>query len=344
MKLDEASREDWKNLYEAAVEFKNTGCWDWMWDSDMFGVQNPDNGQIDYCCIMGRNKEHFALAVYLGKEGLDAYLKIQTGEIAPSDPDALHIQKCLMASFEDRKFVQKRDMDLINKLGLKFRGGNAWPLFRNHEPGYYPWYLTKQEARYLALCLKQAVDVALRFKKDKKLLPKPVITGKCFVRIPETNNNTIIWKDKIMDLPRESEKKADYNCQFDSERAKEIGKNKMRSGIWEIDWFYLPSPVRDKDERPYFPKTILIADNFSGLVIDFHMLKYSENLETAIDEFLTVLEGVDKMPYEIFVKKEDMFNILKGPARILGMNIKQADHLPSLEEARNAMLNFQGFE
>lgn len=343
MERDEPSQEEWKNLYDAAILFKNTECWNWMWDSDMFGVQNPDNGQIGYCCIMGRNKEHFALAVYLGEEGLDGYLKLQSGEIAPSDPDALHIQKCLVASFEDRKFVQKHDMDVINKLGLKFRGSKAWPLFRNHEPGYYPWYLTKQEALYLTLCLKQAVDVALRFKKDKKLLPE-LSVGKCLVRIIDMNNNVKIWKDKIIDMPQDFEKKKHYSFQFDSKRLEEIVKNNMpHSGVWEIDCFYFNSPVRDRDERPYFPKVILIVDSYSHFILNTQMLKYSEKTEKVVDEFLNSIRNFNRMPSEILVKKDEIFDMLSSPANMLGIKIKQVDYLPSLEEVMNEMLNFQGF-
>lgn len=138
------SLQDWEKLYEAAMEFKEIESWNWMWDSDIFGVQNPENDEIGYCCIMGRMGEHFALAVYLGTEGLDGYLRIQSGEILPGDVDILHLQKCLMASFEDRDFLQKPDLQVIKELGLKFRGRNSWPLFRSYRPGYHPWYLTKE--------------------------------------------------------------------------------------------------------------------------------------------------------------------------------------------------------
>jgi len=138
MKDKSPSIQEWKELYDTAMEFKRIECWNWMWDSDIFGVQNPVNGEIGYCCIMGRAREHFALAVYLGTEGLGGYLKIRSGEVDASSIDALHLQKCLMASFEDREFLQQEDFQIITRLGLKFRGRDSWPLFRSYRPGYFP--------------------------------------------------------------------------------------------------------------------------------------------------------------------------------------------------------------
>ncbi len=57
------SLKEWKNLYEAAIEFKKVECWNWMQDSDIFGVKNPATGEIGYCCILGRLGDYFGLAV-----------------------------------------------------------------------------------------------------------------------------------------------------------------------------------------------------------------------------------------------------------------------------------------
>ena len=59
---------------------------------------------------------------------------------------------------------------LIKKLGLKFRGRKQWPVFRSYMPGYFPWFLTKEDALFLTTAIEQSIDVALRFKKDKDLL------------------------------------------------------------------------------------------------------------------------------------------------------------------------------
>jgi len=46
------SLPEWKKLYDSAIEFKKLGAWEWMYDSDLFGVKNPENGEIGYCCIL----------------------------------------------------------------------------------------------------------------------------------------------------------------------------------------------------------------------------------------------------------------------------------------------------
>lgn len=61
---------DWKALYQAALEFKEIEAWTWMYNSDVFGVQNPANGEIGYCCIVGALGEMFAMAHVPGHRGI----------------------------------------------------------------------------------------------------------------------------------------------------------------------------------------------------------------------------------------------------------------------------------
>jgi len=341
MRESSPSIAEWKSLYEIALQFKEKKCWDWIWDSDLFGVQNPWTGEIGYCCIMGRVGEHFALATYSGTEGLDGYLRIANGEIPRDSFNVLEAQKCLMVSFEDRKFVQKPDYEVIKKLGLKFHGKNAWPLFRNYEPGYYPWYITKNEAKYLTLALQQAVDVALRFKDNPHLLTPPKNKeSRYFVRVSKPVNDTWIWNDAWIEPIPLQKKKSEYSHKINEHLLGEMKTIKSRNqGCWEFDSFYSPNGIQDGKERPYYPRMFLWGDHRSGLVFGFHLAKPEEKQTTLWKEFVKNIKNIDMKPKEIMVKSEENYWLLEPIISKLGISIRLVDELPMMEEAKHGMFS-----
>lgn len=329
------SLQEWKALYDAALEFKKMECWNWMWDSDIFGVQNPETGEIGYCCIMGMLGEYYALALYLGTEGLEGYLKTRSGEFSPDN--VLHIQKCLMVSFEDRKFLKKQDLTLIKELNLKFRGRNEWPLFRSYLPGYAPWVLTRVEAQFLTQALQQAIGVCLRFKDDEELFTPP-LKGYYLVRVFKKEKNE--WADEWLSPPPQKRSEP-VVIPLDEPRLKKIKEIiTKRQMIWEIGLFFSPAGVREKGERPYFPHIILWVDHYSGLIVKVHLTEPEEYASEFVDQFLNLLEKGTFAPEEILVKREELFTLLEPITSYLGINMKKVNHLPALEKAQTDMYEF----
>ncbi|MBU1036098.1 hypothetical protein KJ974_05335 [bacterium] len=333
------SIQEWRDLYDAAIEFKKLKCWNWMWDTDLFGVQNPVTGEIGYCCVMGGAGEHFALAVYQGSEGLNGYLALQSGENYPSLEDILSLQKLLMASFEDRNILQKEDIQLIKKFDLKFSGSNSWPLFRSYKPGCYPWYLTGEEARYLTLCLWQAIDVSLRFKDDSEMLTPPR-ENYYLVRVPKKDDTGLSWEDKwIKPLPL---KKAEIIVEpIDEVRLEKIKRRIPDSqGVWEVDFFYYPTPVKEKGERPFYPYITLWVEHHSGFILSQYLAKPAECISEFPGQFLKLAENYKSLPQEILVRKEEAFNLLEPITSELGIKLRRVKRLRMLEDAQASMFKF----
>ena len=332
------STEEWRNLYAEAMELKKIECWNWMEDSDLFGVRNPENGEIGYCCVLGAQGDVFGLTVYLGEEGLNGYLKIQSGEIQPEDMDVIYIQNCLVASFDDRKFLEKEDLKVIRALRMKFRGPKAWPLFRRYQPGYQPWFLNREEALFLTVALQQTRGVALRFKEDRNLLTPP-FHDHHLIRVPQREGTHLRWSDEWLG-PSPSKDRLLEIPPVDELRLQRIKKRaSKRPEIWESDLFYAPFVVHE-GEKPFFPCIFLWVDHQSGLVLRHHLAKQEKCKEEYQNEFLTFIEKTKVYPKELIVKREEGLKLLEPIARKLEIKLTLANRLMALEEAREDMEHF----
>ena len=340
MKEKKPSMQEWKKVYTVATEFKKLTCWNWMYDDNLFGVLNPEDDEIGYSCIMGNLGEIFAIAVYLGSEGLDGYLKILSGEIGPADLDVAHCQKCLMASFEDRNYLQKEDLQLIKKLGLKFRGRKEWPMFRSYRPGYFPWFLTKEEALFLTTAIEQSIDVALRFQKDKDLLIS-YNKDEYLIRVPDKTGDIILWEDRWM-RPVPMEKNRMLDDRVDEIRIQKIKKKAVRiDAIWEIEMAFSPTPVSEKKERPYFPRMIAVIDQRSIMALDFYMFEISSDTSEFRNHFLSFLEKYWILPQEILIRKDETLQLIEPITSLLKIDVKLVPELLAFEEFYHSMFDYK---
>ncbi len=332
----------WEKLYDAAVQFKKTSCWEWMGDRDIFGVQDPVSGKIGYCVVLGSMGEVFALAVYRGTEGLEGITKIHSGMVELELEESMQVQNCLIASFEDREDLQEKDREIIKKLGLKFRGRKEWPLFRSLMPGYVPWFLNKEEARFLTEALQQARAVALRVRDNPELLIPPN-ADQYFVRSSEKKGRKITWRDcfikpqaQVIDA---GEKPAYIVDELRLKRIKKAAS--LRGTILEVDFFYAPYPVQErKGQRPYFPYLCLWVDRKSGLVLKHSLAKHEELTGIFCEKFLNVIEDLKVIPSSVMVRREEAWEMLSPLANALGFEINMVKRLKIMDEVRENMFTY----
>jgi hypothetical protein len=167
MNSSQASQAVWGRLFESAIRIKQMAPWEWMNETDVFGVQHPQTGEIGFVSVMGTLGEHIAVSLYLGASALAKFMYLQEvpSELFQEYPEILLEIPQLQASFEDRGILDDWDRQLIRNLNLKFRGRNAWPRFQSFRPGFMPWRLEPDEIRFLALALEQLEQVAHRSQR-----------------------------------------------------------------------------------------------------------------------------------------------------------------------------------
>jgi hypothetical protein len=332
----EPSYEEWLKLFETALKFKQIEPWNWMDDGSMFGIKDPETGNIGYCCVIGLLGEVFGLIVYRGEDGLKSWLKIQQSG-NPDDLDNFYIQDCLSVTFEDRAYLRKEDLQLIKKLGLKFRGRNAYPQFKSLMPGYFPWFITKEECSFLIKILGQAYHVCLQVKDNDKYLIPPA-KGHYLIR----HFDGVSWKEiwQKLELPKQEDA---VSIRTNEIRLAAIKKNSVKSsGKWEMDMFYSTIPIKDKgDERPYFPKATIIVDHISGHIFNLILSKPEGCHQSIHDGFIEFIEKVAVIPQEIFLERDELKSIIQPAADALGIKLTKAKKCKMARQVREGMIEFE---
>ena len=338
----------WQPLYEAADRIKELAPWQWMEESDIFGVQDPDSGEIGFVSIMGLLGEHLCIGVYLGVNALHQFWTLS--DMADS-MDQMEMASLILtipqmqASFENRNMVEKEDAGIMRKLKLNYSGRTAYPIFRSMHPGCPPVLLDMEKIPFFIHILEQTLDVTLRCKENESLLyPDDVGDDEMYLlRVPSEQDGKLIWTDEIVPIPEPVLQ--DISFTFDT-GSYEALKNVPRVGnSVEIDLFMLLAPIRDKKEiRPFFPFPLLIVDADSGQVLSHDMLMplpsmeamYSELPQKVIDLLLTN----NMLPYEIHTQTPAVTAVLSDIFAELDVAVVERPFLPMFNEAKTAMMGF----
>lgn len=319
-----------KELYQAASDFKRAQPWKNLYDADIICVENPKDRTMGYCSVMGRGGEHYALGVYLGDEGiLGFYDMLEKADTIPPH-QALHYQNCLMCSFEDRDQLSNEDRKQIKAIGLSFRGRNAWPMFRRFEPGYNPWFINEDECIFLTHALRQTLFVATNVMTGQ--LKMDMEQGKTIVRYSEEKDDELEWYSKEVQLtiPTVTYNPVVINDDMIIHKIKKAGS--MGNISLQVDTCYMPYPVQEnRNERPYFPRVVIVAEQNSRSIIDFEMY---QNIRDDANFALNKLVGIfleNGTPKEILVRNEAMVAILDDFCKKTGIKLKTVKRLSIID-------------
>ncbi len=333
--------EEWRQLYEAAICIKELAPWEWMAEDDLFGVQSPETGESGFISVMGALGQHFSIAVYQGDRGLYGFLDmLRTAGEGPAE-QVLEVPQ-LQLSFEDRQLLRDQDRAVLKQLGLKFRGKNAWPLFRSYRPGYYPWFIESAEARFLLVALEQTIEVAPRFKQKPSLL-RPSVGRSWFARVPQQQEGGLVWEDHIMEvLPP---KPPPIPVKIDNQAIEAVKRLPKGSLVFEVDLFLTPTPIQEKKElRPILPYLLLMADKHSGFIFGNEMLVADPSYEAMWGRtpmaVIKLLAQARQLPREIRVRSQALLDLLQPLLEQVGVPLKLSPRLRSIDEARDAMFSF----
>lgn len=300
---NKASLAKLSRLYKLASDLAKLKCWDWMLDSDIFGVKNPVDNKVGYCCIMGKLGRFKGLAVYLGTEGLESYLNICSGKLEAGSFESLLNQKCLMLSYGNINELELEDLNIIEYLKYSFNE-NEFPLFRNYQPGYLPWFINEYDTDFLILVLEQVIDVVLRAKENKSFLEAD---NKSFLVKVQNKNE---WFDEYIEPVKIPVKSLKPIIDIDLLKKLEL-LNLKQEGSWNIVSVNIPTAIRENEERPYYPYVLIISDKDSDSPLGFEISEYNKIFTKYPSVLIKTMIENNFIPEKIFLFQHEIKELIK---------------------------------
>ncbi len=329
------STEAWSSLYGAADAVHAMAPWQWMEETDIFGVRFPGRDEPAFVSVMGALGQHFGVAAYLGWAALHAFLEMEN---APDEqmPERLLEISQLQVSWGERAMLDKPDHEIIRKLGLRF-AKNGWPLFRSSRPGFVPWYVEPDEVLLLTTILEQSLDVAGRFRVDKSVLHGH--RGKrLLVRARAGDGDA--WEDRIEPLPPAPT--LDIPIEVEGKLLERLAKLPQGGAVVEADVFMVPAPIGERGARPFLPYSVMLVEAASGFILAAELVEPRPDVTsvwTAVPG--KVVQGLlqsGAIPAELRVRSPIVLGMLAPIANAARIKLKMSPRLPALDTAREAMV------
>ncbi|NOQ22391.1 MAG: hypothetical protein GQ565_07060 [Candidatus Aegiribacteria sp.] len=292
MRKNPPGTEQWKKLYNLADTISELEPWKVLPEHSIFGVRLPDDGINGYVGIIGELGQVCGVTVYMGESALDRIRYINSAEGLLEIP-------MLALSFDSPEIVEEGDQKIINSLKRTYKADNTIPVFRTYTPGYFPWYMEKEEAGQLITCLEQTIEV-IRRKEFRHLLDIRTEDSRCLYRIPEKNGQ---WTDIVEEIPEKPEESKHFHIK--TSLLRNVGKLPEVTESIQAGLFILPSAIGQEGERPSTAYLLLLVDPDSKMVLGFELLSpipSIRDMELSVPNFLLrKLEEIGVKPAKLSV-------------------------------------------
>lgn len=345
MSAKRPTMEQWQRAYSLAAEVYALALWKWMPETAYLGFTDPKGASPHFISILGRLGEHFAIAVYRRVEDLFSLLD----ELAAPDanPEVILKVSQLQLSFEDRDYLTPEDRRIIKALKLSFRGRHAWPCFRSLLPGHFPWQVNSEELSMLTLALEHVLDLAPRFKDDKKELERLIDQGLkenvFLMRIPLSQDVNDEWQENMVRIIRPAE--PEIIPELDEKLLEHTKRLPIAESKFEVDIRLIPDPVQERSgERPFFPFMLLAVEQASGFIVGHEVMRPKPTRDAvyqrAAGEMLRILAKQEERPEKIYVRTEKMASLLRSLCEKLDIQLVVHPFLPQVGKAFESLVRF----
>lgn len=289
--------EIFRKIYALAKEIRELEPWNWMMETDVFGVAIPGSDRSWFVSVMGSNGEFTALSAYKGSHGLHGFFMLQDRRDA-LPPETILTIPHLMLSFTDRGELSQEQLETIKTAGIAFRGTGNWPSLEEVVPGYMHAFPEGETLEDALIVFEQALEVIRRCENGTEFLYIEHEThDDMLVRIRKKVKDQLVWEDRYIPIP-ELEEAPQYRTEAPGSLISQVRQLPESRKVLQLDLPLLPAPVKEPGKKGYFPFGLLFLDKKSGMMAGMEMMSPVPDLHSMYEMVpVKVLEQFLKLGY-----------------------------------------------
>ena len=337
-----------KKLYQLALQYQEIELWKTLLDNQIFAVKFSD-GEIGYCCVMGAAGTFCGLAIYIGDEGINSYLKISSGNIAELDETEIKFsQQCIMCSFtkpsQMDRIAQLKARTNLKNAGFDLKQIKSYPIFEKFLKYHFPTSnINGIDKQYLIEAFYACFEVATKLKvksiEELHLSDEQNLFGKTIPYLICRKDGNYTWRTKKLpeDVFIDCYYAEDYNNLF----AQKIKSMEPKNSTWLCGIFRYHSLIKDSEGIPYFPLAQVLLDKESEFMYNMGICKFEEKEETIFPNKLFEVIKEHGKPKKIVLTDIRSAIIYSQLLAELGIDSEYQPNLKSINRVKLQLRNFK---
>jgi hypothetical protein len=327
---------EWRKLIPATLLFSNEAPWEWVQDTQVFGVIDPQTSQKIYCSVMGQSGEMRAVALYPGKEGWKSYLQLGSEDLDADPSELVYHQSCVVISFETPQNAERDDLALLQSVGISSDSMTLIPSFRSYRPGYLPQSPDLEEVKMMQLVVPQAFALLAELQGASVELPEEGLNenGEMLFRSQDAGEN---WRTEWV----KPDPTVDFSppvLTLDQTEIHRAAQLPQKEAIWLLDNFHLPHPAMNEAEVAFFPHAFVFFDlevqEFRGIAL----LEPEDFPDLLCGMLVEMLDQQEIRPTQMVVSKRNNLILMRPFCQSLGITLHLQEDLDIRDALKEALL------
>lgn len=327
-----------KKLYALSADLYALRPWELVQETQLILTRDSATGEICYCSTMGSLGEVLAVHAYIGVESYRLFRRVSAGEVSGAG-EFYEAQHSVYLEFVPARELDAQDRKLLTALGHNIRAAGASPIFRASRPGFFPWYVTEQEARLLEECLDAVTVICSAVAAQPGLNYWERSYTYPLVSRGDEKEGAPQYRVELVEatLPRQPPLAP---AELEPEQLRRLrNRDYPVRGTLELDHFSSGAKIGEKNERKACVRVAVAVDAQSGFLFPPELAAPEVSVGDALGmAIIHAAEASRALPSEVRVSNRRFKDCLDPMAEICGFSVNVVRSLPALAEAREALL------